>query len=159
MTEPDSSGDFAPGLIERSGPNAGAVHRLDHGSHVLGRGQGADVLIDDADVSRNHARLDVGVDGISVTDLGSKNGIYVNESAIAGTLTLGHGERFSIGELEFEVRHPASRVMQTLARQGESTATRTRLRPQQTGSSPSLLLPALGVLLFGILAVLLAVFG
>lgn len=159
MSEPESSGDFVPGLIERSGPNAGAMHRLDHGSHILGRGQGVDVLIDDVDVSRNHARLDVGVDGISVTDLGSKNGIFVNESAIAGTLTLSHGERFSIGEIEFEVSHPASKVMQALARQGESTATRTRLRPGPAGQTRSLLLPALGVLLFGLIAVLLAVFG
>lgn len=159
MTEPDASADFVPGLIERAGPNAGFLHRLDHGSHVLGRGQDADIVIDDADVSRNHARIDVGVDGIAVTDLGSKNGIFVKEAAIAGTLTLAHGERFSIGELEFEVSHPASKVMQTLARQGESTATRTRLRPQQTAPAPSLWIPAIGVVIFGILVVLLAVFG
>ena len=43
---------------------------------VLGRGEGADVDIQDSSISRRHARLRVG-DPISIEDLGSRNGTYV----------------------------------------------------------------------------------
>jgi DNA segregation ATPase FtsK/SpoIIIE, S-DNA-T family len=56
------------------GPEAGRAVALESGSHLLGRGSGAQVRLDDPDVSRRHAVVAVGAEGITVADLGSTNG-------------------------------------------------------------------------------------
>ena len=48
-------------------------------SRTVGRGQQADVTVDDPSLSRVHARLTVDPDGqINIDDLGSTNGVFVN---------------------------------------------------------------------------------
>ena len=48
-------------------------------SKTVGRGRQADVMVDDASLSRLHARIAVDQDGqITVDDLGSTNGIFIN---------------------------------------------------------------------------------
>jgi pSer/pThr/pTyr-binding forkhead associated (FHA) protein len=59
------------------GPGAGRQHRVE-GPVVLGRDAGADVVLDDARVSRRHARMTPEPGGIVVEDLGSRNGTFVN---------------------------------------------------------------------------------
>ena len=55
----------------------GQTHRLRTGLNIVGR-EGADVLLPDKTVSRQHARLDVGADGaVTVEDLSSTNGTAV----------------------------------------------------------------------------------
>ncbi len=55
----------------------GQTHRLRAGLNIVGR-EGADVLLPDKTVSRQHARLDVGADGaVTVEDLSSTNGTAV----------------------------------------------------------------------------------
>jgi transcriptional regulator with PAS, ATPase and Fis domain len=44
------------------------------GTLTIGRSQSCDVFLDDAQVSRKHARIHVGPDGVEVEDLGSHNG-------------------------------------------------------------------------------------
>ncbi|MFO0893368.1 MAG: sigma-70 family RNA polymerase sigma factor [Phycisphaerales bacterium] len=48
------------------------------GSRLLGRGSDCDVALDDAAVSRHHARLDCGADGLTVVDLDSAKGVWLN---------------------------------------------------------------------------------
>ncbi|MCW2724786.1 MAG: cell division FtsK/SpoIIIE [Frankiales bacterium] len=62
------------------GPAAGTVHALAPGQVVLGRTGG--IRLDDPDVSRSHCRLDVAPDGITVTDLGSTNGTFVDGAQV-----------------------------------------------------------------------------
>src|SRR5262245_50397536 len=50
--------------------------RLLEGSFTLGAGGEADVVIDSDTVSRRHAELSLVAEGVRVTDLGSKNGLY-----------------------------------------------------------------------------------
>ncbi len=55
----------------------GQTHRLRTGLNIVGR-EGADILLPDKTVSRQHARLDVGADGaVTVEDLSSTNGTAV----------------------------------------------------------------------------------
>ncbi|WNV74731.1 FtsK/SpoIIIE domain-containing protein [Geodermatophilus sp. DSM 44513] len=56
------------------GPDAGTVHPLDRGRHVVGRGGEATVALADPDVSRRHLLVDVGSGGVTVHDLDSSNG-------------------------------------------------------------------------------------
>jgi DNA-binding winged helix-turn-helix (wHTH) protein len=50
---------------------------LSAGENLIGRDREAVVWIDDESVSRRHARISIGDGGVSIEDLGSKNGTYV----------------------------------------------------------------------------------
>jgi DNA-binding winged helix-turn-helix (wHTH) protein len=50
---------------------------LEPGDNLIGRDREAVVWIDDESVSRRHARISIGDGGVSIEDLGSKNGTYV----------------------------------------------------------------------------------
>ncbi|HEX7184699.1 MAG TPA: sigma 54-interacting transcriptional regulator [Thermoanaerobaculia bacterium] len=67
------------------------------GEHVLGSAAGADLLVEVSGISRRHAGLRVLADGgVVVTDLGSKNGTWVDgrrirETAVCGSAALAFG--------------------------------------------------------------------
>jgi two-component system, cell cycle response regulator len=54
--------------------------RVDLGADpiLIGRGSDAGLVIDDAHISRHHARLTRVPEGFTIEDLGSKNGVFVN---------------------------------------------------------------------------------
>ena len=70
---------------------------------VLGRSEGADVLIDDAYASEFHLRLvnDTGI--LSLYDLDSTNGTYVNGKRVTAPLQLNTGDSVQIGKTVMEV--------------------------------------------------------
>lgn len=144
--------NLVPQLVELTGPAAGRVHELPYGEHVIGRGGAVNIHLDDADVSRRHARLSVAPDGVRVHDLGSKNGIFAQGKRIEGSALLTHGQTLAFGELKLRVNHPASQVNRALAEAGETTATTTRTvsGAHRTGGR-GLLIPIVGVVLFGVL--------
>lgn len=57
------------------GPN-GKSARLSRGSLVVGASSQADLVVDDASVSRRHVELELVPEGVIVRDLGSRNGLY-----------------------------------------------------------------------------------
>ena len=61
------------------GPAGGAIIALRAGLHIIGRGPGVDLALPDPDVSRRHASLTVTPGGVTVHDLGSANGTYVDD--------------------------------------------------------------------------------
>jgi len=71
---------------------------------VLGREPGRPGSIDDASVSRRHARLTRDEHGVTVADLGSKNGTYVRGSRIAEAVALKDGDEVRIGLVTFVFR-------------------------------------------------------
>ncbi len=141
----------AAALVEMTGPFAGRVHELPHGVHVVGRSRTATIHLDHDDVSRQHARLEVGPDGIRVHDLGSKNGIIVDGVRVESSVLLKHGQSLSFGALTFTVSHPPSQVAGALMRAGETTVTATRTAATSMPPPRTLLLPVVGVAVFGIL--------
>ena len=70
---------------------------------VLGREAGCDIVLDDKTVSRHHARIDVGEDSVTVTDLGSSNGTYVNRERIQSH-TLAPNDGITVGGFGLTVR-------------------------------------------------------
>ena len=76
-----------------------AVRRvaLPPGSLTIGRAPPCALLLEGADVSRAHCRIDVEGDEVSVTDLNSTNGTFVNKKRLAGTAALPHGTLLRIG--------------------------------------------------------------
>lgn len=71
---------------------------------VLGRSRSVDLLLEDPQVSRQHARLLVSNVGVLVEDLGSTNGVFVNEARIWAPTALGDGDRLMIGSFELTLR-------------------------------------------------------
>ena len=67
------------------------------GESVLGRGRACVIRIDGESVSHTHARLIVAGNRVSIEDLGSKNGTWVNGERIQGTVPLTDGARFRLG--------------------------------------------------------------
>ena len=71
---------------------------------VLGRSRECDIVVDDPNVSRQHAELRHDGTGWRVVDLGSTNGIKVNRRRV-DQVALEHGDRITLGltDLDFEL--------------------------------------------------------
>lgn len=74
------------------------------GALVVGRGSGADLALEDQEVSRRHAEVQVAGSAVTVTDTGSRNGTVRRGSRIAGPIELHPGEAFQAGETLLAVR-------------------------------------------------------
>ncbi|MHC4817986.1 MAG: FHA domain-containing protein, partial [Planctomycetota bacterium] len=64
---------------------------------TIGRAHSNTLVLDDAPVSRSHARIDCGTDRFVLSDCGSKNGTFVNGKRIQGHV-LAAGDEILIGE-------------------------------------------------------------
>jgi pSer/pThr/pTyr-binding forkhead associated (FHA) protein len=88
-------------IVERApGHTPGMEYDIGRGA-VLGRGDQAEIRLEDPFASSRHARL-VRQGGIVVLeDLGSTNGTYLNEELLSGPQPLHQGDRVRIGDSEF----------------------------------------------------------
>jgi DNA-binding NtrC family response regulator len=68
------------------------------GDLSIGRGDGCEIRIDDARVSRAHARLESSAGTVRLVDLGSQNGTFVNNERVSGTRTLTSGDSIVVGK-------------------------------------------------------------
>lgn len=67
-------------------------------SIIVGRDDGADVLIDNPSVSRRHAEIRLDDSGWVVEDLGSSNGTYFQGQKITGAQSIGLGDEIGFGK-------------------------------------------------------------
>jgi DNA-binding winged helix-turn-helix (wHTH) protein len=71
--------------------------QLPAGESVLGRDRECAIRMDADSVSRQHARLNVTEGAVSIEDLGSKNGTWVNGERIHGAVLLTDGTNVRLG--------------------------------------------------------------
>lgn len=69
----------------------------------IGRGGTCDVLLDDADASREHAQIETHGGEVTLTDLGSSNGTSVNGESLRGPRALEVGDVILIGSSELTI--------------------------------------------------------
>src|SRR5579864_2761574 len=69
---------------------------------VVGRGVDSDLTIYDPTISRRHAELTAGADGVRVKDLDSSNGTHVNGRRLAEAL-LAPGDTITFGKVSFRL--------------------------------------------------------
>jgi adenylate cyclase len=74
---------------------------------VVGRGPSSDIAIYDPTISRRHAELTVGADGVQVKDLDSSNGTCINGARIT-TGRLGTEDTVTFGKVTFRLASPGS---------------------------------------------------
>lgn len=87
-----------------SGLRAGQVFEVTEGA-VLGRAQGADVVLADGAVSSEHARVKRAGRGWILSDLGSTNGTRLNGAAVPanGQVPITAGDVVALGPVQLEV--------------------------------------------------------
>lgn len=98
----------APTLEIERGKLAGAKRALAPPDSVLviGRGDEAGWIVDDNDLSRAHAEIRRGWDGVRVHDLGSKNGTRIAGARVAEA-ELRDGDLLEFGKLAMRFHDPA----------------------------------------------------
>ncbi len=86
-------------FVVRHGPKRGSRIALDTDEVSIGRHPDSDIFLDDVTVSRRHALVRrVGTD-YHVSDAGSLNGTYVNQSRVESTM-LSDGDEVQIGKFK-----------------------------------------------------------
>ena len=70
---------------------------------VIGRSPECDLSIQDTYLSSRHARFAMDGSDLSVEDLGSTNGTYVNQELVVGRQQLERGDIVQVGGILFEV--------------------------------------------------------
>jgi hypothetical protein len=83
-----------------AGLQDGSAYDLSDGA-LLGRGDQADIRLEDSFASTRHARLVPEGDVMVLEDLGSTNGTYLNGEPLRGPQPLHAGDRIRIGDSEF----------------------------------------------------------
>lgn len=86
-----------------TGPLASTVRVLDTPVTVIGREEG-DLIINDPETSRRHARLEIHSDGTAwLSDLGSTNGTTIEGRRIEGPTQLADRQEFTCGRSTFMI--------------------------------------------------------
>ncbi|MEO8431387.1 MAG: FHA domain-containing protein [Acidobacteriota bacterium] len=109
---PEKSGSLPPGrrtpaadlkmpegskvsLAVIAGPEAGRIFPVDKPRVIIGR-QDADVSVEDPEVSRQHAAIEIAGDRVLLLDLGSTNGTFVGDERVT-EIALENQSEFSVG--------------------------------------------------------------
>ncbi len=87
----------APELILKSAEGERRI-RIERERTSLGRSRDADIFIPDQWLSRMHAEIRLDRGGLTIADLGSKNGTLVNGSRIQGVTPLRKGDQIKLGD-------------------------------------------------------------
>jgi pSer/pThr/pTyr-binding forkhead associated (FHA) protein len=98
---------------------------------IIGRSSGCDIVLDSTLVSRRHARIVTSGDLITVEDLGSRNGVVVNDRAIRSRTVITAGDTLSIGDEVFELL------------ESQESPVRNRITINNLRAAPTLTMPAL----------------
>ncbi len=83
---------------------------------VVGRSSYCTVILDDASISRLHARLRLEGDDVVIEDSGSRNGTFVNDVRIEAPTVVRPGDRILIGSVRVALeRAPERHTPETAA--------------------------------------------
>ncbi len=93
--------DRVPLLVATRGPLSGQRYAVTEAGLTVGRGDICDVVIPDAGVSRQHARVLLHNAAVWVQDEGSRNGVFVNGKRVVRHRQLSPGAEMLIGEHAF----------------------------------------------------------
>ncbi len=159
-------------LVIRKGDGAGGEHPLD-GEVILGREPGrSGLLLEDPGVSRRHAAVRESAGSITVEDLGSSNGTFVNGERITGEVELAEGDEVQLGATVVSVHsseaataflgggapataeHPGPAAPPPRRAQPEAAPVRLAPRPDEGDDN----IPALAAILCGPLSIVLVLF-
>jgi two-component system cell cycle response regulator len=115
MQGPATEGGLGPGrgagghaililIAHPDNESLGCRTRVEIGSTVtIGRDPTCEIAYPEVlSLSRGHARVEFADDGVTVVDLGSTNGTFVNDHRVVGRIFLSSGDRIQFGALHFK---------------------------------------------------------
>lgn len=124
-------------FIEQT-PSEGAERAVEQGT-TIGR-EGCDITIGDPDVSRRHAEIQIVGAVLSIQDLGSTNGTFVNGERIDQPRSLRDGDEVRIGAVVWRLRAPvgATRIAGTMsAEEAGAAATPSQATTVRPAAEPA----------------------
>lgn len=152
-----------------SGPNTGAEFGLEqNSSYTIGKDpHTCDIIFQDLSVSRQHAKILVDAHyKVSIEDLKSRNGTYVNGRSVEEPLTLSSQDLIALGTTSFllidreqtreTIYSPTSLLTQAYEAQEEAAEAAEELKENKKGWK-ELLIPTRHIILAGTFLVLLLV--
>lgn len=86
-----------------TGSRAGTEIAVAAAKFLIGRGEDCQLRPQSDMVSRHHCMLSINNAQLTVSDMGSRNGTYVNGEKIADVTLLKLGDKLRVGPLEFEI--------------------------------------------------------
>ena len=95
----DAADSDGPVLVVRKGPEIGERFYLDRPRLTVGRDPSSDIFLNDITVSREHAVLTLEAGSVSIKDVGSLNGVYVNGASVTSADLKG-GDAVQIGRFQ-----------------------------------------------------------
>ncbi|WP_446216641.1 FHA domain-containing protein [Micromonospora sp. IBHARD004] len=98
--------ELMPLLTVAGGTMRGLSFRVGRDPQVIGRAPTAGIVLDDPHLSRRHAAVQLTNDGVSLVDLGSTNGTWLNDRRIAGVEQLTDGDVIRLGRTELRYFDP-----------------------------------------------------
>jgi pSer/pThr/pTyr-binding forkhead associated (FHA) protein len=161
--EPTMMGQGRPTatLVVRQGTQAGMSFVISGNQVVMGREEGLDIVLQDPESSRRHARVSWQGGRYVIEDMGSTNGTFVNGMQITAPLTLNPGDSIGIGQtaLVFQLSgaEAGSSTYQPLPQQGSSFPQSSSTPAALSNKSTQYLLYGCGCLLLLCICGLLAV--
>lgn len=134
----------APRVRIAEGSGMGEAIALARGKpYLVGRGNGVDLFLDDADVSRCHASVEWSGDRVLVTDLGSSGGTYLGTARLESNRSAvwSPGRMIVAGKTVLLLEATAAEVLAEVGRKGELADVTTTLamprRPTREGAPPT----------------------
>ena len=85
------------------GKHEGREIKISVPKFIIGRGEGAHLRPGSDMVSRKHCAINVADGKVTIDDLGSRNGSFVNGQRITEPYTAQSGDKLKIGRLQFEL--------------------------------------------------------
>ena len=85
-------------LVQRSGPTPGKSYSISKNEIYMGRDITNDIVINDPEISRKHARLTLQSGGYLLEDLGSTNGTFIDGQRITGPHMMSASEVVMLGD-------------------------------------------------------------
>jgi signal transduction histidine kinase/pSer/pThr/pTyr-binding forkhead associated (FHA) protein len=100
-------------LIVNPGSQERQEFNLKEGPNTIGRARDNDIVILDQSLSRHHARIEVGSNRVTITDLQSRNGTWLNGKKVEeGFLT--HGDSIKWGDVRCAVVEDTAAIVKEL---------------------------------------------
>jgi predicted component of type VI protein secretion system len=127
-------------FVMRSGPTPGKVYLLEDAEATVGRDNSNIIAINDAEISRKHAKLELRGMSYVIQDLGSTNGTFINGARISGIQVLNPGDTVSFGEnitLMYEPVADPNATMLSSAKPPKTAAALQRPAPVRAAPAPT----------------------
>jgi pSer/pThr/pTyr-binding forkhead associated (FHA) protein len=138
----DALGAAAPSgarLVIVHGPQAGEQLEIPPppARLVIGRGETCDLVLRDAEASREHVELTVDLDGVVVRDLGSKNGLFVDQRRVTSKRLVDRDE-LVVGATVLVYEDPLGAAVRAIEQgEDEPIAEPDSQTPAPTASAPA----------------------